>query len=99
MFIAREAYKSLFRADHRKFSDLCPAPPCQKDGTISVDDLDLSHINPELLDRVRTMLRKHERIWDGSHGTIDTTCYRIEVKPGIRPVRQNAYRASSTANG
>ncbi len=92
--------EEIFGADHRTFSDLRPAPPEQRPKRaeiFSVDDLDLSHLEPEFRGRVYAMLRKHERMWDGSLGTIEATYHRIEVRPCTRPVRQRAYRAGRRA--
>ena len=56
-------------------------------------EVDLSHIDYEPLRcRILEMLTKHERMWDGSLGTIKVTEHRIDLEPDTKPIRSLPYR-------
>lgn len=57
-----------------------------------VDDVDLSAISDGYCERVREMLKKHSRIWDGNLSEIQVTMHCIEFIPGARPVRSMPFR-------
>ena len=63
----------------------------------SIEDLDLSHLDEDVRDRIREMLRKHQAMWDGTLGEIKAPPIRISVQEGARPVNTHPYRAGPQA--
>ena len=56
--------------------------------------VDLSHVHDSSLRRdILQMLERHEGMWTpGKLGEINITEHRIELQPGIRPIRSQPYR-------
>ena len=50
-------------------------------------------VDDDLHAEIIEMLRKHERMWNGTLGAIHATEHRIELVPGATPVNQPPYRA------
>ena len=70
-----------------------PSSGEEKSTTDWKKEVDLSHIGDETLkSRIFKMLSKHEKMWDGSLGTIKVTEHRIELEPGTKPIRSLPYR-------
>eukprot|EP00171_Calliarthron_tuberculosum_P023134 IDg23134t1 len=93
------AQEQLMAADLRLFQDLRPDSKVnrKKEEIFKVADLDLSHLSEEWQEKLRAMLAKHERMWNGFLGEINTTEHHIELEPGTRPIRQHPYRAGHHA--
>ena len=60
----------------------------QEPPEVTVDDLNLDHVEPKYRARIRDMLRKYSSMWDGSLGEINTTEHHIDLEPDTRPIRQ-----------
>jgi len=65
----------------------------QSDDTpITADNVEL-HVDKKYHPKIRKMLRKHEKIWEGRLGKITATTHRIDLIPGARPFKSAPYRA------
>lgn len=64
---------------------------------ISVDTLNLDHIDPRFHGRLRSLLHKYAQMWDGTLGEITTTEHHIELLPGTKPLLSHPYRAGPAA--
>ena len=74
-----------------------PGDEPEKPEVETVDDLDLSHVEPRLRTRVREMLRKYSSMWNGNLGEIRVMDHHIELPPDTRPIAQQPYRAGPKA--
>ena len=63
----------------------------------TVDNINLSHVQPEMQPRVRTLLKKYEGLFDGTLGEINITEHRIQLKDDAAPVHAQPYRAGPSA--
>ena len=59
----------------------------------TVDDLELSHLEPTMASHVKAMLRKHQEMWSGRLGEIKAPPHRTELVQGSKPVHAHPYRA------
>ena len=58
------------------------------------DQIKLDHVeDTEFRDRIMRMLEKHETVFEGKLGQVESTVHRINLKPGTPPVRLQPYRA------
>lgn len=67
-----------------------PAQPVQP-------EVDLGNVPPELAERLTEILQRHSTLWDGTLGLMKQTQHRIQLKPGVTPVRQHPYKAGPRA--
>jgi len=60
----------------------------------TLSKLDLSHLSQDQVDRLKKLLRKHQKIFSQSPGSVDPSIctMEIKVKPGTIPKRQQPYR-------
>ena len=63
----------------------------------SADDVDLSHLPEKMQEKVRKLLRKYSKMYDGTLGEIRVTEHKIDLKEGSEPYAQNPYRAGPKA--
>ena len=74
-----------------------PAKPTDSKTEPTVDNIDLSHVQPTLQSDVRQLLKKYEKLFDGTLGEINTTKHRIQLKNDALPVHAQPYRAGPSA--
>lgn len=55
-------------------------------------DLDLSHLPKDQQERLRKVLLKHDGIWSGHLGLINTVTHTIPLEEGAQPQHQRPYR-------
>ena len=80
-------------------------PPAERQGVHtrhddqppSVDDIPLDHLPGPMRKRVRKMLRKFARMWQGHLGELKVGKHRIELKPDAKPVFSQPRRAGPAA--
>lgn len=60
---------------------------------VTAEDIDLNDMDKKLHKSIQTMLRRHEKIWDGSLGGITVTEHQIELNPEARPVKAHPYQS------
>ena len=51
------------------------------------------HVDEKYHPTIRKMLKKHESLWSGELGKINTVKHRIDLVPGARPFKSAPYRA------
>lgn len=73
-----------------------PESPAEPD-SVTMDDVKLDHLANTEQDRVRTMLREFEGMWQGQLGNVSVTEHRIDLEPDARPVRLPPHRAGHKA--
>lgn len=49
-------------------------------------DMDITHLDDQMPDKVRRMIRGHASNWSGHLVGVSATQHRIELKPGVAPV-------------
>ena len=63
----------------------------------TADDVDLSHLKENDAKRFREMLKKHDSMWTGHLGEINTTKHHIRLFDGAQPVTLPPHRAGMAA--
>ena len=51
-----------------------------------------ANVPESLFGRLKALIARHHGLWDGSHGTIKATEYRMRLKPGAKSVWLHPYR-------
>jgi transposase InsO family protein len=74
-----------------------PPPFPDVEGTLWKQEVNLTHLSPQLRETVYHRLEEHRRLWDGRLGRVSATSHRIELTPGARPVHCQPYRAGPRA--
>ena len=73
---------------------LSPSPTTAPDATDFADEPDVHTLTvpEEFRPQMLAQLEKHGALWSGHLCSIKATKHRIELKPGLKPVRLNPYR-------
>lgn len=64
---------------------------------VTVEDIDLSDVHMKLDKYIWKMLKRHQKMWDGSLGDTTVMEHCICVKPDARPVKAQPYRSGLKA--
>lgn len=59
---------------------------------INTEDIHISDVDTKLHKSIRTMVKRHEKMWDGTLGDTTVTERRIEFNPDARLVKDQKYR-------
>jgi len=74
------------------------APQPKHTGPPRVEDVPLPEAEPELHERIRAVMQRHESMWSGQAlGALMATRHHIELAPGAKPVRFPPLRAGPKA--
>jgi len=76
------------------------APQPRHSGPPRVEDVPLREAEPQLHERIRTVLHRHKAMWSGqAMGAIKATRHHIELAPGAKPVRVPPWRGTQGPRG
>ena len=65
---------------------------------LSLNDADLTHLDPVTHNHVRNLLMEYRRMWDGKLGAVTSTQHRIELPPNAKPFHTSPYRTGPKAH-